>query len=130
MLAYLCQSTNGCDQNLDSLLLTGVVDRKPGNAPMIWGEESPGQGAKFKEIALPTSGRIETAQFIGVSIGPPVEIQPEENASITGGTLTGRGTSDHAAHVPMILPRHRQAVQRYFQRENNEHANHKNRIQL
>jgi len=80
LLAYLCQNTNGCDQNLALLLLTGGVDRGPGNAPMIWGEESPEQGAKFKEIALPTSGRIETAQFIGVSIGPPVEIQPEENS--------------------------------------------------
>ena len=83
---------------------------------MTWKEESSDAGAKFKEEVLPPSSRLSDAQFVGVSRSAPD--LSGENAVAEHGALAGAQGSGGGANSQIILPEHKQTVQRFFKREN------------
>jgi Sec-independent protein translocase protein TatA len=116
LAAFLCQNTN-CNSFSAAAISygRGGVDRGRGDAPMTWKDESTDAGAKFKEQALPASDRFSDSQFVGVSRTAP-ELSGE--AVVAGhGALASAAASGGAAHSQVILPRHKQAVQSFFKRE-------------
>lgn len=117
LAGFLCNSTNACDSfaALAASYCRGGVDRGRGDAPMTWKEASSDEGAKFKEEALPPSARLSDSQFVGVSRTAP-ELSGEDVA-IEHGALASAQSSGGSAHSQVILPRHKQTVQRFFKRE-------------
>jgi hypothetical protein len=113
---FLCQNTNAtsCVATVLSYC-RGGIDRGRGDAPMTWKEESSEQGAKFKEEALPMSDRLTDSSFVGVSRTAP-DLSGEE-VTVEHGALAGAAASGGAAHSQVILPRHKQAVQNFFSRD-------------
>lgn len=92
----------------------GGVDRGRGDAPMTWGDKSSDRGAKFKEQVLPSSlAGLRDSQLIGKSTGAP---EVEKNGPQGSGALKGAATGGGSAYTQTILPRHRGAVNRYFER--------------
>lgn len=115
--AFLCQSTNGCSSYCDlaSSYCRGGVSRGRGDAPMTWTDGSDEDGAKFKEEALPPSTQLSDAQLVGVSRAAP-DLSGDDIVAGRG-ALAGAVSSGGSANSQVILPRHKQAVQRFFKRE-------------
>ena len=94
----------------------GGVRRGPGHAPMTWNDGTTAEGAKFKAEALPLSdlASLEDSEIVGLSIGAPsVEISsllPQSGG--LNGAMAGGGSS----FTQTVLPRHKGAVKRYFER--------------
>lgn len=116
LAAFLCQNTN-CNSFCTATIsyCRGGIDRGRGDAPMTWKDESTGDGAKFKEQALPSSDRFSDSQFVGVSRTAP-ELSGESVVA-DHGALASANSSGGAAHSQVVLPRHKQTVQRFFKRE-------------
>jgi hypothetical protein len=92
----------------------GGVDRGRGDAPMTWGDKSSDRGAKFKEQVLPSSlSGLKDSQLIGRSTGAP---EVEKNGRQGSGALRDASAGGGSAYTQTILPRHRGAVNRYFER--------------
>jgi hypothetical protein len=81
---------------------------------MTWQDKSSEDNLKFKENALPPSTHLSDAQFVGVS-----RSAPELSGDVTAehGALANAQGSGGSANSQVILPRHKQAVQRFFQRD-------------
>ena len=116
LCAYLSQCTNG-NYNLSACLGygRGGPGGGGGTGPMTWKDESSDAGAKFKEEVLPPSSRLSDARFVGVSRSAP-ELSGE-NAVAEHGALAGAQGSGGGANSQIILPEHKQTVQRFFKRE-------------
>lgn len=95
----------------------GGISRGRGDAPMTWKDESDQTGAKFQAKTLPpaTLEAIRNSQLVGVSTGSP-ELT-EGDGSSTGGALSNAATGGGSAQRQQVLPQHRGAVQRYFDRD-------------
>ncbi len=92
----------------------GGVDRGRGDAPMTWTDRSSERGAKFKEQVLPSSlAGLKDSELIGRSTGAP---GVEKNGSQQAGALKGAAAGGGSAFTQTVLPRHRGAVNRYFER--------------
>lgn len=113
---YLSTCTNGSSLCLMvQSYCRGGVNRGRGDAPMTWKDESSAEGAKFKEEALPPSSNFEDAKLTGLSRTAP-ELSGDE-VSAGNGALASATGSGGSAHAEAILPRHRQAVQSFFKRD-------------
>jgi hypothetical protein len=114
---FLRNSTNQCNSfsQLAMSYCRGGIDRGRGDAPMTWKDETSPDGAKFKEQALPPSTRLNDSMFVGVSRSAP-ELSGDQVAS-EHGALAGSQASGGSAHAQVVLPRHKQAVQKFFKRE-------------
>ena len=83
---------------------------------MSWTEGTTEEGAKFKEQTLPSNSlNPEDSQMTGLSVSEP---KVENAGPQTGGALTGSTTGNASANTQKILPRHKGAVKRYFERKN------------
>jgi hypothetical protein len=92
----------------------GGVDRGRGDAPMTWSDPSSERGAKFKEQVLPSSlSSLKDSELIGRSTGAP---GVEKNGAQQSGALRGAAVGGGSAYTQTVLPRHRGAVNRYFER--------------
>ena len=92
----------------------GGVDRGRGDAPMTWTDRSSERGAKFKEQVLPSSlAGLKDSELIGRSTGAP---GTEKNGPQQSGALKGAAPGGGSAFTQTVLPRHRGAVNRYFER--------------
>ena len=121
------ESTGECDG--DGLLTAcagiragrGGINRGPGHAEMIWQDPSSKEGVEFASELLPPSRMREMreAQMLGTSRGTPQEI--DGAAGSTGGALANTASDGGSAIDTVVLPRHRGAVQRYFERTADEH---------
>jgi hypothetical protein len=89
-----------------------------GKSELTWKHASKADGTKFKEEALPASAlaglrdihRIATvARMPKVGGGSPAE----------SGSLAGAKAGHGEADVPIVWPRHRDAIERYFNRSSN-----------
>ena len=94
----------------------GGVTRGPGHAPMTWSDGTTEEGAKFKAEALPLSNlaSLEDSQLVGLSVAAPsVETSnpPPESGGLSGATAGGGSSFNQT-----VLPRHKGAVKRYFER--------------
>lgn len=117
LAAYLCQCTNACNSFCDLAMSygRGGIDRGRGDAPMTWKDESSAEGAKFKEEALPPSSRLSDSQVVGVSRAAP-DLSGNQIV-VEHGALAGARSSGGAAYSEVILPRYKQTVKRYFDRQ-------------
>ena len=94
----------------------GGISRGRGDAPMTWTDGTTEEGAKFKAEALPLSdiASIEDSKMMGVSMAAPT-IEKSGVPSKTGG-LNGAQAGGGSSVTQTILPRHKGAVKRYFER--------------
>ena len=83
---------------------------------MTWTEGSDQKNAKFKEKALPPAAvaGLQDSQMVGLSAAAP-EVQKGNLAA--HGALNNAASGGGAAYTQTILPRHKGAVKRYFDRK-------------
>ncbi len=94
----------------------GGINRGRGDAPMTWNDGTTEEGAKFKAEALPLSdiASLEDSELMGLSIGAPsVETS---NLRPESGGLRGATAGGGSSFTQTVLPRHKGAVKRYFER--------------
>jgi hypothetical protein len=94
----------------------GGVTRGPGAAAMLWKDPTTEDGFKFKEEALPAAKlqALKDSKTSGLSAGAPQK--GSEGGPADSGALTGSATGGGSASTQVVLPRHRGAVERYFER--------------
>ncbi len=95
----------------------GGISRGRGDAPLTWTDGSDESGAGFIEQTLQPSalGGLDKSRLAGVSRGAPEE--NKETVEISGGALAETTARGGGAHKQRVLPQHKQAVMRYFHRE-------------
>jgi hypothetical protein len=93
----------------------GGVDRGRGDAAMTWTDGSSEKDAKFKEKILPPSSvaGLNDSQIVGLSASAPTV---STNGVAAHGALNSAASGGGSAYTQTILPRHRGAVKRYFDR--------------
>ena len=127
-----CEKLGQCDseglaaflaENADSMSIVECIGgwcrgigRGPGHAPMTWNDSATEEGAKFKTEALPLSNiaSLEESELVGLSAAAPsVETSsvPPESGGLSGATAGGGSSVTQT-----VLPRHKGAVKRYFER--------------
>lgn len=94
----------------------GGVSRGRGDAPMNWTEGSDEANAKFKEKTLPPGSvaGLQDSQLVGLSASAP-EIQKGNLAA--HGALNSSATGGGSAYTQTVLPKHKGAVKKYFERK-------------
>jgi hypothetical protein len=114
-------SENGDNMSVAELLKLwsqpgkGGVSRGRGDAPMTWKDASSEQGAKFKEQVLSPSSlaSLKDSELVGQSVSAPTT---QKNTAAQSGALAGTRSGGGAAFTQRVLPRHKGAVKRYFER--------------
>jgi septal ring factor EnvC (AmiA/AmiB activator) len=93
----------------------GGVDRGRGDAELTWQDPAREDGAKFKEKTLSPAAisELQNSELVGLSATAPTA-QPNVAAH---GALNGAATGGGSAYTQPVLPRHKGAVQRYFDRK-------------
>jgi hypothetical protein len=112
---YLSTCTNGCNAGECYLLCKGGPGGGGPGAAMTWDNDTSEQDTKFQEHVLPPSPHLSDAQLVGVSKGAP-ELSADD-AAAQHGALDNAAAGGGSAHAQVILPEHRQAVQKFFKRE-------------
>lgn len=94
----------------------GGIDRGPGHAPMTWSDGSAEEGAKFKTETLPLSdiASLQDSEILGISTAAP-SVETSSLPQGTGG-LNGATGGGGSSVTQTVLPRHKAAVKRYFER--------------
>ncbi|MEL7089148.1 MAG: hypothetical protein AAGL98_12020, partial [Planctomycetota bacterium] len=94
----------------------GDIIRGPGHAEMVWQDPSSKEGVEFTPELLPPSRmrELRDARMLGTSRGTPQDL--DDAAGSVGGALTHTAADGGSAIDTVVLPRHRGAVQRYFER--------------
>lgn len=97
---------------------TGAATRGPGHAEMTWADPSSEEGAVFEEQVLDPSSlaALERSGLIGLRAADPRAggRQPLPSSGASG--LDPTASAGGAAHTQSVLPRHRAAVRRFFER--------------
>jgi hypothetical protein len=114
---------NGCKSDLCDAVANsetpgkGGVNRGPGPAKLTFGDETNEDGFKFKEEELPPSAlqEMKNSALSGLSAGTP-NIGKEKATAGASGALSGSKSGGGSASTQVVLPRHRGAVERYFDR--------------
>jgi hypothetical protein len=93
----------------------GGVDRGRGDAAMTWTDGSSEKDARFKEKVLPPSSvaGLKDSQLVGLSASAPTA---DTSGVAAHGALNSAASGGGSAYTQTILPRHRAAVKRYFDR--------------
>jgi len=93
----------------------GGVDRGRGDAAMTWTDGTSEKDAKFKEKVLPPSSvaGLNDSQLLGLSASAPTV---DTSGVAAHGALNKAASGGGSAYTQTILPRHRGAVKRYFDR--------------
>jgi len=112
---YLSTCTNAADALAECAALgRGGPGGGGPAAPMTWDNNTSEKDVKFQEHALPPAAHLSDAQLVGVSKAAP---QLNTNAvTVESGALAGATAGGGSAHAQTILPEHRQAVQKFFER--------------
>ena len=92
------------------------IGRGPGHAPMTWSDGATEEGAKFKAEALPLSNiaSLESSELVGLSVAAP-SVETSSLSTESGG-LSGATAGGGSSFSQTVLPRHKGAVKRYFER--------------
>lgn len=95
----------------------GGISRGPGHAEMTWKDPAAREGASFDPAVLPPSAvrDPEQSRRLGISRSAPQTADGGDGAS-AGGGLAGVTSGGGAAAGVVVVPRHRGAVRRYFER--------------
>lgn len=93
----------------------GGVSRGRGDAPLTWTDPSSAAGIGFKDIKLTSASTpsLDAAKPVGFSAAAP-DATPGA-AILQPGALAGAAPAPLAGRQAVILPRHRAAVDRFFQ---------------
>jgi hypothetical protein len=93
----------------------GGVDRGRGDAAMTWTDGTNEKDARFKEKVLPPSAvdGLNESQFVGLSATAPTA---DQGGVAAHGALNAAARGGGSAFTQTILPRHKGAVRRYFER--------------
>lgn len=93
----------------------GGVDRGRSDAAMTWTDGSSEKDAKFKEKVLPPSSvaGLKDSQLVGLSASAPTV---STSGVAAHGALNSAASGGGSAYTQTVLPRHRGAVRRYFDR--------------
>ena len=119
-----CQGEGDCDSDkvckAAKMACRGGINRGPGHAEMIWKDPASKENASFEPQVLPPTKITDAgmSQRLGVSRSTPQT--PDGEAGSAGGALGAVNTTGGSAQSATILPRHRGAVQRYFDRTASE----------
>jgi hypothetical protein len=99
----------------------GGVTEGPGAAELTFGDKTTEAGAKFKEEALPPADReaLRKSNLLATSREAP---DKEKGDPSRPGALSGARAGGGSAQTQVILPRHRPAVERYFDRPGRQKA--------
>ena len=118
LAAYLSTCTNGCHAaHMCQILGKGGPGGGGPAAPLTWKEGSSENDLKFQEHALPPAANLSDAHLVGLSKAAP---QVNDSATIVqAGALSDAQGNGGSAHAQVILPEHRQAVQKFFERDGN-----------
>lgn len=109
----------GAGQNGNSLSGSGSISRGGGSAPLNFNRKSSEHNTSFKNEKLPDPSAVSLEDSVSIGMGvsaPTVEDNQASKAT----------QSDPAAQIPsrssgkneVILPRHRNAVKKFFERQN------------
>jgi len=88
----------------------GAVSRGPGHAVLAF-DGAPPEGAELRAQALPP-GALGSSRLVGESIADPADPSAISGRSSGSASLEGAGS----AATQTLLPQHRRAVARYFER--------------
>ncbi|MEX0886173.1 MAG: hypothetical protein WD009_07010 [Phycisphaeraceae bacterium] len=124
----MCDSAGFCDvmskfggemsvRKMLELAASGGINDDGGLSPMTFRDEATREGeAGFEPQMLSSEDRaMDESQLVGVSAAPP-EVDDEAGGASSGGAL-GATDAEAGGSAHQVLPRHRQAVQRYFERD-------------
>ncbi len=118
LAAFLAENAENMSvaQGIGGWCRSGNIGRGRGDAPMTWSDGTTKEGAKFKAEALPLSdiASLEDSELVGLSIAAPsVETSspPPKLGGLRGATAGGGSSFNQT-----VLPRHKGAVKRYFER--------------
>jgi hypothetical protein len=117
---YLSQCQGGkCDSELLFSWLRKRGRGGPGGggpeAPMDWDNDTSEDNLKFQAHMLPPSSHLSDARMIGLSKAAP-DLSGND-IILQSGALDNAVASGGSAHSQVILPEHKQAVQRFFKRD-------------
>lgn len=103
--------------DLKSRYKNGGDSRGSGTAPMTWAKPGAEEGFKFKEEVLPPGAldALKSTPMQEARGGSVIHKKSAEAAS--SGALHEAKTGSGSANTQIILPRHRAAVERYFERQ-------------
>lgn len=96
----------------------GGISRGPGDAPLTWKDQASADGGSdFEAVALPPAdlSALRESQMLGLSASAP-EVEDAVATPASGALGTAEADGGSAA-VQRVLPRHRDSVHRYFDRE-------------
>lgn len=95
---------------------SGQAGRDGGSAPLDFSRESSEHQLKFKDEALPSPaiGKLEDSVAIGMAIAAP-QVENADGQK-NSGQIDWQKSEKSGAESDIILPRHRSAVKRYFER--------------
>jgi predicted transcriptional regulator len=94
----------------------GTPSRGRADAAMTWTDGSSEKNAKFKEKILPPASvaGLNESELVGMSAAAPTV---DQTAVAAHGALNRAATGGGSAHTQTVLPRHKGAVKRYFERQ-------------
>ena len=109
-----CQCEGLCDGDEEG---RGGTNEGGGKFRLKFGDETREQGEKFEDEQLPPSelSQLRDSQLQGLSPGTP-SLPKKGEGPVVGGALGGSKTGGGSSATQPILPRHRGAVERYFER--------------
>jgi hypothetical protein len=117
-----CRRAGECDSETLRAFLQknkGKISRGPGEAPLTWSKPGSEDGYKFKEEVLPPGAiaalKSSPLNVPGERVGRTVHHKAGGPAS--SGALNEATAGGGSANTEIILPRHRAAVERYFERK-------------
>ncbi len=118
LMAYLkkCEGKCSIKEAMKGIAGKGGLDRGPAPADLAFNGETDELKEKLRESALPQASldKLKESKKAGVSISAPQIAKP--GGQTTSGALEGAGAGSGSAQTQVVLPRHRGAVERYFER--------------
>lgn len=96
----------------------GGISRGRGDAPLTFGEETPGETDRFEAKSLPDAQfrDPENSAVVGVGVAAPT-VEP---VAESGGLAETAASGGRTAWKRRLAPHHRRAVQTYFTRDTGE----------
>lgn len=98
---------------------SGGISRGPGAAALTWRDQpSTLEDAGFQPVAV-DSNAIDQEQSVFLSDGAALPDGELTGSGSSGGAIDSSRAAESRSAVPVVLPRHREAVRRYFERAEN-----------
>lgn len=94
---------------------SGGINRGPGAAALTWRDQPSVLDAEFDPV-LVDSEAIDQEQSVFLSDGAALPDGEQPGAGSSGGAIGTARSAESRSSTPLVLPRHREAVRRYFER--------------